>query len=315
MPKSPTISIAMCLYEPDPNFLSEQLQSFLDQSVLPDELVVCDDSNESHSEYFTEWARGTNIDVKYVHNDAPLGINANFSKAVALTSGDYVLLSDQDDVWEPLKIEVSVDTIQLHESDEKIPTLFHTDLLLIDEQTRLVGSTFMKKQRIHGGVERPLGLLMFHNIVTGCSAAMNRPLIEIAFPVPQQAVVHDWWLALVAASNGQIIFDHTPLVQYRLHDANAIGLRPLISFRNIVRLFRFSHIGIEYAKVVHQTLAFRDRFGDTIDDNLRDFFKSLHRGGLPLVVTAYKAGIKPQAFSRLVRFWVSAISKTYKKHI
>ena len=315
MPKSPTISIAMCLYEPDPNFLSEQLQSFLDQSVLPDELVVCDDSNESHSEYFTEWARGTNIDVKYVHNDAPLGINANFSKAVALTSGDYVLLSDQDDVWESNKIQETVVSIKQNEGDGNLPTLFHSDLSLLSKSDQNLNSSFMEKQRIRGGGDNLLGVLVLHNVVTGCSAGMNRSLIEKALPIPKTAVVHDWWLALVATHCGQIIFDKRKLIKYRLHDQNAIGLRPLFSFENIKRLMQFNHIGVEFSKVVKQNQAFQQKFKKELPSEVNIFFDDLKVGGFVLINSAKKSGVKPQAFSRTIRFWVAALTKTYRKYL
>jgi hypothetical protein len=69
----------------------------------------------------------------------------------------------------------------------------------------------------------PLAVLLTQNFVTGCTVLVNRPLLERALPIPESAVVHDWWLALVAASCGHLLYVDWPTVAYRQHDSNAIG--------------------------------------------------------------------------------------------
>ena len=97
----------------------------------------------------------------------------------------------------------------------------------------------MKEKQIKGGQKNLLNLLVLHNVVTGCTAGMNRSLVDKALPIPQEAVVHDWWLAMVAAHCGNIIFDNRKLIKYRLHQDNAFGLNPLLRLGNAKKLLQF----------------------------------------------------------------------------
>src|SRR5665213_2546839 len=73
---------------------------------------------------------------------------------------------------------------------------------------------------------RRLDHLIFYNIVTGCSLMGNRSLLELARPIPTGIDVHDWWLALVAASCGVLSTIPEPTVLYRQHGGNLIGAGP-----------------------------------------------------------------------------------------
>ena len=306
----------MCVCNPDENFLLQQLDSIKAQTVQPDELIVCDDSsNGSGIEIVDNWAKDSGIVCATSHNPQCLGIVQNFSKALSQTTGQYIFLCDQDDVWRPTKIGLSIEHIQKNEQGGSEPVLFHTDLELINASGKTVGRSFMAKQRVRGGQAAPLGFLLLHNVVTGCSASMNRSLIEHVLPLPNQAIVHDWWIALVAAITGKIVFGGEPLTQYRLHGANTIGLRPLLSTGNVKRFLQPAHIGHDFASVVQQNLAFYARFGDCLPNNVRAFMDQLPSGGFPLLQAAKRANIRPQAWSRNLRFRFAALQGNYKKHL
>ena len=310
-----SISIAMCVCEPKKKHLLAQLDSIANQTLLPNELIVCDDSKAPQEEFFRQVGQTTKINIVYEHNKKTLGIVNNFSSALQKTTGQYILLCDQDDIWESNKIQETVASIKQNEGDGNLPILFHSDLSLLSKSDKTLNSSFMEKQRIRGGEDNLLGVLVLHNVVTGCSAGMNRSLVEKALPIPETAVVHDWWLALVATHCGQIIFDKRKLIKYRLHDQNAIGLRPLFSFENIKRLMQFNHIGIEFSKVVKQNQAFQQKFKKELPSEINLFFDDLKVGGFVLINSAKKSGVKPQAFSRTIRFWIAALTKTYRKYL
>ena len=310
-----SISIAMCVCEPKKKHLLAQLDSIANQTLLPNELIVCDDSKAPQEELFRQWGQASEINIVYEHNKKTLGIVSNFSNALQKTTGQYILLCDQDDIWESNKIQETVASIKQNEGDGNLPILFHSDLSLLSESAKTLKSSFMEKQRIRGGKDNLLGVLVLHNVVTGCSAGMNRSLVEKALPIPKTAVVHDWWLALVATNCGQIIFDKRKLIKYRLHDQNAIGLRPLFSFENIKRLMQVNHIGIEFSKVVKQNQAFQQKFKQELPLEMNLFFDDLTVGGFVLINSAKKSGVRPQALSRTIRFWVAALTKTYIKYL
>ena len=63
------------------------------------------------------------------------------------------------------------------------------------------------------------------NSVTGCATAFNRALMKIATPVPEAALMHDWWLGLIASAFGQVLTEETCLVDYRQHAGNTLGAK------------------------------------------------------------------------------------------
>jgi len=311
-----TISIALCICNPRVDFLKKQLESLENQTVLPSEIVVgVESENEDALALLKEWSDKSEIPCKIIQNSKRLGVTQNYSNVLSKTTGDYVFLCDQDDVWMPKKIELSVQQVKKNEEGGTTPVLFHTDLELIDANGVVISHSFMAKQRIKGGVQNQLGLLMLHNNVTGCSAAMNRSLLDLALPIPENAIVHDWWIALVAAITGKTVFVETSLTQYRMHDSNTIGLRPLLSLDTTRRFLEPAHVGREFARVVQQNYALFDHFGDELPQETRHFIETLQTGGFPLLKAARQAGIKPQTWSRRIRFNIAALSKSYKKYL
>ena len=103
----PRISVALCTYN-GASFLDAQLDSYLTQTRLPDELVVCDDqSSDATLALLDGFAKRAPFPVRLHHNQARLGSTKNFEKAIGLCTGDLIATSDQDDVWLPDKLALS----------------------------------------------------------------------------------------------------------------------------------------------------------------------------------------------------------------
>src|SRR5262249_10160572 len=101
----PKISIALCTYN-GAKYLSSQLESYLAQTCLPDEVVVCDDCSQDETvTILNDFAIRAPFPVRILVNDQNLGSTKNFEKSISLCSGEIIFLSDQDDVWMPNKIE------------------------------------------------------------------------------------------------------------------------------------------------------------------------------------------------------------------
>ena len=103
------ISVALTTHNGD-RFLREQLDSLYSQTMVPDEVVVCDDCSTDHTmEILDEYA--VKYGLRYYRNEPALGVNANFFRAISLCDGDYVCICDQDDVWMPHKIKTLVEAV------------------------------------------------------------------------------------------------------------------------------------------------------------------------------------------------------------
>src|ERR1044071_372824 len=98
-------SVAMCTYN-GARFLRDQLNSIAAQSVPVQEIVICDDCSEDATCTVIESFAHRHPDiVRLYRNRMRLGVSRNFAQAISLCRGDVILLSDQDDIWLPTKVE------------------------------------------------------------------------------------------------------------------------------------------------------------------------------------------------------------------
>lgn len=177
------ISIAMATYN-GAAYLQEQLDSFLVQKLLPDELVVCDDGSRDETIVILEdFAKLAPFDVRVILNSERLGYTQNFAKAISLCKGDLIFLSDQDDVWYPNKIEIISSVF----SSRPDCMLIANDSDLVDENLTKTGLTIAGQLTAIGGNE--------NQFVNGCGSALRRSFLDIVLPIPHDPlVVHDGWL-------------------------------------------------------------------------------------------------------------------------
>ena len=157
-------------------------------------------------------------------SDGNVGARANFNQLLMAATAQYVALADQDDLWEPDRLEAGMAVMLELEAQfgPQHPVLVHGDLRVCDADGNELCSSLWKFQRLDPGV-RSFSRLLVQNNVTGCTVLANRALLDLALPVPQEAVMHDWWLTLVAAAAGSIGVVSRPLVGYRQHDCNQLG--------------------------------------------------------------------------------------------
>ncbi|MCX6063074.1 MAG: glycosyltransferase family 2 protein [Caldiserica bacterium] len=221
------VSVALCTFN-GALYLREQLDSLLGQTSLPTELVLSDDgSSDASVSIVTEFARSVGMRLVVAPTHARLGVVQNFNLALSLCSRQYVALSDQDDVWLPDKL--TTELAAMHEGEARYgtscPLLVHSDLTVVSADLRPISSSFMRTEGLRNpSPDDALTILLTQNFVTGCTMLVNRPLLECALPIPREAVIHDWWLALIAASCGHVLYVDQPTIMYRQHDSNAIGV-------------------------------------------------------------------------------------------
>jgi glycosyltransferase involved in cell wall biosynthesis len=228
---TPTVSVALCTFNGE-RFIAEQIASIFAQTRLPQELIVSDDgSTDATLELITaEVARlgaaagSARVTLRILHNPVPLGVVRNFQQAVSATTGDFVVLCDQDDRWATDRIERALDAFAANPG----LLLLHADANLIDAADNPLGDTLFgalamtarERELIASG--HALVALLGRNLVTGATTMFRRSLLQPALPFPS-SWVHDEWLAAVAAATGRMDFLPDRLIDYRQHGGNAIG--------------------------------------------------------------------------------------------
>lgn len=219
----------MCTYNGG-RFLREQLQSIAAQERPPDELVVCDDgSSDETRQIAKEFARHCAFATRFVVNESKLGSTKNFEKAISLCRGKIVVLADQDDVWYPHKLSRIQDIFI--ESRATVATFSNADL--IDEVSRPLGQnlwnafSFDPREQEKFANRRALEVLVKHPVVTGATMAFRRELFDLVTPIPSNHI-HDRWISFLFAAHGKFEAIRVPLMQYRRHEVQQVGLPPQV---------------------------------------------------------------------------------------
>lgn len=211
------------------SFLHEAIDSILSQEGVPLRLTVSDDAStdstvESVKDYINRCpCRVSLLDAA----DNRLGASGSFSRLLESSTSEYLMFCDQDDIWLPDKIAKTYERMRQVEASygKDTPILIHTDLKVVDNSLNPIADSFWSYQNIHPQGRQSLNRLLPQNVVTGCTVMINASLRKLALPIPKQAIMHDWWLALVAAAFGRIEHIDEATILYRQHDKNEIGAK------------------------------------------------------------------------------------------
>ena len=191
-------------------YLHDQLDSYLSQKRLPDELVVCDDMSTDETVVILEaFQKVAPFQVQIIKNRSNLGYTKNFEKALSLCTGDMIFFSDQDDVWLPEKIN----TVEKVFNDNPDMSLVIHDAELVDENLETTGLTKLG-QIGSGGYSND-------SFATGTLSAMRSDMLSIVLPFPEGiAGGHDGWIHTIARLVGRRKIVNDVLQKLRRHSNN-----------------------------------------------------------------------------------------------
>jgi glycosyltransferase involved in cell wall biosynthesis len=219
------ISVAMCTFN-GARYLPQQLDSFLDQSRLPDEIVVCDDrSTDGTIAILEAFAQRAPFPVRLLQNETNLGSTRNFIQAISLCDGDAIALSDQDDYWKPAKLSVLSKVL---ENDSTIGGVF-SDGDLIDGDSHPIGKSLWQSVGYTPGMQanvgrgHPLEVLKKQYFITGATLIFRSEMRRYFMHIPPEWI-HDAWMTWQIAIHSKIVGVPAHLIGYRLHGNNLVGI-------------------------------------------------------------------------------------------
>jgi glycosyltransferase involved in cell wall biosynthesis len=254
----PTIGVVLCTYNGE-RYLRTQLESIIAQSRQPDMLLACDDASlDGTIGQLEACAELASFHFRIVRNNENLGYLRNFELAIRRCDADIIVLSDQDDWWRPDKLE-KLEAVFL--SDAQAAAVF-SDADIVNDDLKSLGFGVLDAQEVNE-TERALAesgrlfpVLLRHNVVCGATLALRASWRERVFPIPA-GFVHDEWIGLVIAAHEALRFIPDPLIRYRQHGANQIGLRRWTQSQRLRRLIRLHRPDAE--KLVTRMLMLQER--------------------------------------------------------
>ncbi|MCC9696865.1 glycosyltransferase family 2 protein, partial [Streptococcus agalactiae] len=283
-------------------FLAQQIESIQKQTFKEWNLLIRDDGSSDKTcdiirNFTAKDSRIRFINENEHHN---LGVIKSFFTLVNYEVADFYFFSDQDDVWLPEKLSVSLEAAKHKASD--VPLLVYTDLKVVNQELNILQDSMIRAQSHHANTT--LLPELTENTVTGGTMMINHALAEKWF-TPNDILMHDWFLALLAASLGEIIYLDLPTQLYRQHDNNVLGARTMDKRFKILREGPKS-IFTRYWKLIHdsqkQASLIVDKYGDimTVTD-------------LELIKCFIKIDKQP-FMTRLRWLWKYGYSKNQFKH-
>ena len=220
------VSVVICTFNGS-RFLQQQLDSIARQSLLPYELIICDDcSTDSTADIARAFTNRAPFTVRLYLNEHRFGSTKNFERAISLATGDLIALCDQDDVWLDNKLEVLT-----KQFGEPTTSAIFTDALLIDENGLVLPGTLwsrghLSQRELKQFYLDPAGLLLKQDVVTGATMIFRTSVRQLFQDIPS-SWVHDGWMAwmivLHSSEFGQLKACQEPLIAYRLHTAQQTG--------------------------------------------------------------------------------------------
>ena len=218
-----TIDILLAVFNSE-RFLAAQLDSILAQEDRDWRLLIRDGGSTDGTAAILEEYRRRDPGRIVLLPGGKATARENFAALLEASRAERIMFCDHDDCWLPGKIGHSRAAFEKRASElpAGTPLLLFSDLAVADEKLRIVADSFFRHEHID---PRRLELrhLLLQNAACGCTMLFNRPLRELALPIPPEAFMHDHWLMLTAACLGRIEYLPESTLLYRQHGDNVFG--------------------------------------------------------------------------------------------
>lgn len=199
------ISVCIATYNGE-RYIRQQIESIVCQLNVDDEIIVSDDGSTDGTLDIVKGIGDKRI--KIIEGPGRKSPILNFECALKASKGDFIFLSDQDDVWKPDKVEICMKWLKTYHcvvSDAEV-----TDNRLKPLYPSLYAIMQVRQGRIYNTI--------WKNGYTGCCMAFRRNVLEASLPFPKNIPMHDIWIGNVAAYKYNVILIPDRLIHFRRHE-------------------------------------------------------------------------------------------------
>lgn len=200
----------MCAYNGE-KFIAGQIESIINQTYSNIEIIVVDDNSIDTTLKIVQAYAYIDDRIKFYKNAKNIGFNKNFEKALSLTSGEYIAISDQDDIWDLKKIEKLYE--QIGEN-----WLIASNSNFIDENGNSLKKNLYPKLYLD---KKGYKSFLFQNYVTGHTTLFSKRFLKQIIPFPEEGF-YDWWIGFIAIYHHKLKLIDECLTHYRVHSESVI---------------------------------------------------------------------------------------------
>lgn len=305
--KNPHVTILMTTYNGE-QYLGETIESLLQQDYDNWNLVISDDgSNDTTVAVIEDYIAAYPGKIRRFISGKHFGSACrHFMYLLENIMDDYIMFCDQDDMWHRDKISITMQKMLAIEAGEDIPVLVHTDFRVMSESMQVISDSFFEYSGIDYE-EDTLPELIVQNVVSGCTAMINRALAEAALMYKNidSVVMYDWWLGLCAVSLGRIAVIDTATMDYRWHHRDSIGKKGRYSVQYVLKKIVAGDIKNAIARAITQGSMLGECFGDFLStENLTvcNACRMIEKMGKPVRIKMYKKyGLMPHGILRKLK--------------
>lgn len=261
MISKPLVTICMSTFNGS-QFLEQQLDSIIEQSYTNWQLLAHDDGSKDQTvKILLKYEKQDNR-IHFVRDNMHMGIIKSFFSLALKQSSDYYMFCDQDDIWKKDKIHIMLE--KANEFDQTIPLLVHTKYQRIDGTNKPISESDEKELPKSSKFEN----LVLANNVTGCTCMFNNALFSLldknkTITDLNHIFMHDWWLAILASSLGNISFIEDVTVLYRQHSNNVVGAPQKVTLKKLIDKLTLKK-KLKICKICEQALEFNKVYSNQI---------------------------------------------------
>ena len=231
MMENKKIDILMATYNGE-KYLVEQLDSIINQTYHNWNLLIRDDNSTDKTLEIIQNYHKKDKRIKILKdNKGNLGIVRNFEELLKSSESEFIMFSDQDDIWVENKLDMYLKMI------EKIKNkgfMIHSDAILFDKnKSNILKDTFISKKAINRGLEN----VFFNYFVQGATILISKEIKNFILPFPKEVYLHDRYIHLISELFFERIFVNKALIYYRQHGDNQIGAKNTIRELLLKRYF------------------------------------------------------------------------------
>lgn len=255
---SSMISVAMTTYNGQ-KYVEEQLLSIINQTKSVDEIIIVDDKSSDETVKVIKQfiIDNSTFNIVLIQNNENLGYRRNFKKAMSMAKGDYIFLSDQDDIWEENKVE---EMMKLMSADTQIKVLA-SSFSFIDEKSNII---HLNNKNNHGlyirsvknGSIVPVSFddMLKHNAFQGCSLVMRKSINLLFQRCFTDEIYHDYLINLLASMQNGLYFYNRELFRYRIHEGNTVGINKIENDDELYKRCVFANNMIDNINILERIL-------------------------------------------------------------